>query len=92
MSAATAEHSDIMSDTEEMPEFPSPAWPTPGGAAAAAPSFGALQDKLVQLSANRNAVKIAAQQAVVNKLQVCNAPSISCAHYEYLLWLVGVRV
>jgi hypothetical protein len=69
MSVATAEHSDTMSDTEEMPEFPSPARPTSGGAAAT-PSFGALQDKLVQLSANRDEAKIAAQQGVVNKLQV----------------------
>jgi hypothetical protein len=70
-SAATAEHSDIMSDTDEMPEFPSPAHHhTTIGGGTGTPSFGALQDKLVQLSANRDEAKIAVQQDVVNKLQV----------------------
>lgn len=34
------------------------------------PNFNALQDRLHELTANRDEVKIAAQQEVVNRLQV----------------------
>lgn len=40
----------------------------------ASPSFSALQERLVQLSVNRDEVKIAAQQDVVNRLQVRARP------------------
>jgi hypothetical protein len=84
MSAATAEHSDIMSDIDaeealtlqQQQEQLAQQLASQGlGGRPASPSFGALQDKLVQLSANRDEVKIAAQQEVVNKLQV----RFSCA-------------
>jgi hypothetical protein len=83
MSAATAEHSDIMSDIDaeealalQQQEQLAQQLASQGlEGRPASPSFSALQDKLVQLSANRDEVKIAAQQEVVNKLQV----RFSCA-------------
>jgi hypothetical protein len=78
MSAATAEHSDIMSDIDaeealalQQQEQLAQQLASQGpGGRPVSPSFSALQDKLVQLSANRDEAKIAAQQEVVNKLQV----------------------
>lgn len=51
----------------------------------ASPSFSALQERLVQLSANRDEVKIAAQQDVVNRLQVRARP---CSDYISILLLL----
>lgn len=69
MSAATAEHSEADSDigadeqlaAEEQRLSMRPL----------SPSFGALQEKLAQLTVGRDEGKIRAQQEVVNRLQVC---------------------
>lgn len=58
---------DALSDTDDIPTRPT------------TPSFNALQERLHELSANRDEVKIAAQQEVVNRLQVC-ITIVACAY------------
>lgn len=56
------------------------------------PSFNALQERLHELSANRDEVKIAAQQEVVNRLQVLyRSPGGWCFCVFRSASILGVR-
>lgn len=70
MSAATAEHSETGSDDGIGADELLASAEQRQSLRPVTPSFGALQEKLAQLTVGRDEVKIAVQQEVVNRLQV----------------------